>query len=121
MQYEIISNYHKNDSLRKLFNELSVKTFGLDFENWYQSGYWNDKYIPYSVLADGKIISNVSVNIIACTVCGRERHYIQLGTIMTDEEYRKQAQQKSVERSKYYSLDNCVNRWEEFLRDEVLG
>ena len=88
MQYEIISNYHKNDSLRKLFNELSVKTFGLDFENWYQSGYWNDKYIPYSVLADGKIISNVSVNIIACTVCGRERHYIQLGTIMTDEEYR---------------------------------
>ena len=34
---------------------------------------------------------------------------------MMDEEYRKQAQLKSVERSKYYSLDNCVNRWEEYL------
>lgn len=38
-----------------------------------------------------------------------------LGKMMKDEEYRKQAQQKSVERSKYYSLDNCVNRWEEYL------
>ena len=35
--------------------------------------------------------------------------------MMKDEVYRKQAQKKSVERSKYYSLDNCVNRWEEFL------
>lgn len=38
-----------------------------------------------------------------------------LEKMMKDEDYRKQSQQKSVERSKYYSLDNCVNRWEEFL------
>lgn len=38
-----------------------------------------------------------------------------LEKMMTDEKFRKQAQQKSVERSKYYSLDNCVNRWEEYL------
>jgi glycosyltransferase involved in cell wall biosynthesis len=44
-----------------------------------------------------------------------------LEKLMTDEEYRKQAQLKSVERSKYYSLDNCVNRWEEYLRYDVLA
>lgn len=38
-----------------------------------------------------------------------------LEKMMKDEEYRKQAQRKSVERSKYYSLDNCVNRWEIYL------
>lgn len=38
-----------------------------------------------------------------------------LEKMMMDDNYRKQAQQKSVERSKYYSLDNCVNRWEEYL------
>lgn len=38
-----------------------------------------------------------------------------LEKMMVDEKYRKLAQRKSVERSKYYSLDNCVNRWEEFL------
>ena len=90
LKYEIISNYSRDDKLRHLFNELSVDTFGLDFENWYQSGYWNEKYIPYSILADEKIISNVSVNIIDCTVNGKQRHYIQLGTIMTDENYRNQ-------------------------------
>ena len=43
-----------------------------------------------------------------------------LEKMMKDEVYRKQAQQKSVERSKYYSLDNCVNRWEKYLREEVI-
>ena len=38
-----------------------------------------------------------------------------LGKMMKDNDYRKQAQQNSVERSKYYSLDNCVNRWEKYL------
>ncbi len=38
-----------------------------------------------------------------------------LEKMMKDEEYKKQAQRKSVERSKYYSLDNCVNRWEIYL------
>ena len=38
-----------------------------------------------------------------------------LEKMMMDEEYKKQVQQESVERSKYYSLDNCVNRWEEYL------
>lgn len=43
-----------------------------------------------------------------------------LEKMMMDEDYRKQAQQKSIERSKYYSLDNCVNRWEKYLREEVI-
>ena len=90
MKYEILSSYRKNDELRASFDQLAEKTFGLSFEGWYQSGFWNDKYIPYSVLSDGKIISNVSVNLINCTVNGKERRYIQLGTIMTDEEYRNQ-------------------------------
>lgn len=88
MQYKIISNYQKDEALRRSFNELAEKTFGLSFEGWYNTGFWNNKYIPYSVLADGKIAANTSVNIIDCTVNGKERRYIQLGTVMTDEEYR---------------------------------
>ena len=89
MSYEIIKNYRHNEQLRKSFNELSQKTFGgLEFETWYQNGYWNEKYIPYSILQDGKIISNVSVNRIDCTLNGTPKHYIQLGTVMTDENHR---------------------------------
>ena len=42
-----------------------------------------------------------------------------LGKMMKDNEFRKQAQLNSVERSKYYSLDNCVDRWEKYLNNEV--
>ncbi len=47
---EFIKDYAANDLLRKSLNELAVKTFGLDFEDWYQNGYWGDNYIPYSFL-----------------------------------------------------------------------
>lgn len=88
--YEIKKAYQKEDALRKSFNELSEKTFGLNFEKWYQSGFWQEKYIPYSVIKDNQVIANVSVNIMDMYVNGEEKHYIQLGTVMTDEAYRNQ-------------------------------
>ena len=87
MNYQIIKNYRTDDVLRESFNRLAKITFGLDFEQWYKNGYWNDKYIPYSVAADGKVISNVSVNLIDCNIMGKNKRYIQLGTVMTDSEY----------------------------------
>lgn len=88
MEYKIIKNYRKNDYLRKSFNNLANNKFGLDFERWYQNGYWNDNYIPYSILLDDKIVSNVSVNIIDCFAGNKIEHYVQLGTVMTEEKYR---------------------------------
>ena len=31
---EIIKNYRHNEALRRSFNALAEKTFGLNFENW---------------------------------------------------------------------------------------
>ena len=58
---------------------------------------------------------------ILCEPDNVEALTLALEKMMKDENYRKQTQRKSVERSKYYSLDNCVNRWEEYLRNEILG
>lgn len=88
MNYQIIKNYRTDDKLRNSFNALAETTFGLNFETWYQSGYWNEKYIPYSILAEDKIISNVSVNLIDCELNGQAKHYIQLGTVMTEQTHR---------------------------------
>lgn len=85
---EFIKNYAGNDVLRKSFNQLAVKTFELDFEDWYQNGYWGEHYIPYSILSENKIIANVSVNVMDFIFNGEEKHYIQLGTVMTEEGYR---------------------------------
>lgn len=37
--YEYVVNYKNNDELRNGLNGLTRKTYGFDFEDWYQNGY----------------------------------------------------------------------------------
>lgn len=85
---EIIKNYRDNKELRDSFNKLAEATFGLNFEGWYQNGYWGENYNPYSIVVDGKVVSNVSVNKTNMLINGEVKHFLQLGTVMTYEEYR---------------------------------
>lgn len=85
----LVKNYRDNNALRKSFNGLAKKTFGLDFEDWYQNGYWGDNYNPYSIVSEDRVVANVSVNIIDILWKRNIKHFIQLGTVMTEESYRK--------------------------------
>jgi len=85
---EIVKHYRHNDSLRASFNQLAQKTFGIDFEPWYQRGFWTDRYDPYSVVENGRVVANVSVNRIDLRIHGQVKKLIQLGTVMTDPQYR---------------------------------
>lgn len=96
MNYTIIRGYQHDSNLRKSFNELAIKTFGLNFENWFQSGYWKEKYIPYSIIYNNKIIANVSASLMDFKYLGKEKHYIQLDTVMTDKKYRNQGLSKML-------------------------
>lgn len=88
MSTRIKCNYRDNEQLRSSFNALAKKVFGLDFENWYQNGFWKDNYNPYSVLIDGKVVSNVSVNYCDMNYKGKLIRLMQLGTVMTDPDHR---------------------------------
>ncbi|MCI7791363.1 MAG: hypothetical protein MR531_11425 [Lachnospiraceae bacterium] len=56
--------------MRHELNELTQAAFGFDFESWVTKGYFEGDYIPYSLEEDGKILSNVSVNLM---------HFVQNG------------------------------------------
>lgn len=89
MEYKIIKQIRDNNILRQSFIKLAEKTFGLSFQNWYENGFWTEKYIPYTIVKDGKkVIANVSVNIIETVWKNVSKCYVQLGTVMTDPEYR---------------------------------
>jgi predicted N-acetyltransferase YhbS len=87
--YQFIKGYRHNEELRNSFNELASGTFGINFEKWYESGFWTDKYEPYSLLAGEKVVANVSVNKIGLLVNGKRKQAIQIGTVMTHPEHRK--------------------------------
>lgn len=86
--YIFTKNVRVDEQVRKSFNALAFNTFGIDFEFWYQNGYWGDSYIPYALLDGETVVSNISVNIIETTWKNQVKRYIQLGTVMTDEKYR---------------------------------
>lgn len=88
--YTLMKQIKDNEVLRKSFNSLAQKTFGITFEKWYQDGFWTERYVPYVFVKESKVIANVSVNLIHIMDQGTSRSYVQLGTVMTDEDYRHQ-------------------------------
>lgn len=95
-KYELVFDYRYDESLKASFNDLAIKTFGLDFRDWYNKGYWNDQYIPYSFVKEGKVIANVSISKMSLVINGERLNGIQIGTVMTDENYRKQGLSKQL-------------------------
>ncbi len=105
---ELVSNYMRDDTLRHALNELAKKTFWIDFEDWVTGGYFEGDYIPYSFMENGKIISNVSANRMTFLQNGVERNYIQIGTVMTDENYRRRGlAKKLIDHVIEQYKDNC--------------
>ena len=87
---ELINDYMRDEESRHMLNALTQKTFGFDFEGWVTNGFFEGDYIPYSLVENGVMISNVSANKMRFMQNGVIKNYIQLGTVMTEENYRKQ-------------------------------
>ena len=81
---EITTGIAENPALRASFCRLARQTWGLDFETWHARGFWGPDYEPWCAVEGGEVRANVSVNHIRGTLGGAARHYIQLGTVMTD-------------------------------------
>lgn len=119
-KYIYSCNYKDDSGLRNSFNSLTEKTYGFNFEQWYENGYWGDKYIQYSVLDGKRVVANVSVNIIDFLILGEKKRYVQIGTVMTAEEYRGQGLSRVL-------MDRVLKEWEDkcdliylFANDTVL-
>lgn len=121
MQYKYITNYKNNDILRNSFNELIEKTYSFNFVEWFQNGFWGEKYIPYSLVDEEKVIANVSVNKMDFNLDGTEKHYIQLGTVMTDKAYRGQGLSRYLMEKVIEEYIDKVDGIYLFANDQVLN
>jgi GNAT superfamily N-acetyltransferase len=88
-KYLFLKQYQNESQSRSAFNRLANKVFKISFEAWYRTEYWSDKCIPYTLFDDkGEAIANISVNIMDFAPFGQKQRYIQIGTVMTDEQHR---------------------------------
>lgn len=113
-------NYRDNEALRASFNRLAEKSFGLNFENWYQNGFWKDNYIPYSVIEDGEVVANVSVNACNMNYDGRIVRLIQIGTVMTDPEYRGKGYSRALMEKVISDYEGKVDGMYLYANDSVV-
>ena len=118
--YGLAVNFKHDKEIRTSFNNLTQDTYGFNFEDWYKNGYWGDSYIPYALLDEKRVISNVSVNVIDFIIEGEKKIGIQIGTVMTDKDYRKQGLNR-------YIMEYVLDEWKEksdfiylFANDRVL-
>ena len=116
---KVVKNYRDNKELRESFNKLAEATFGLNFEGWYQTGYWGDNYNPYSIVIDGEVVSNVSVNKTNMLVNGEIKHFIQLGTVMTSESYRNRGYIRMIMNEILSDYSEIVDGMYLFANDSV--
>lgn len=106
MKYTYINAYKDNDKMRKSLNKLTENTFGFNFEDWYSNGFWRDKFIPHSLVDEDKVIAHVSVSLMDFDLDGTEKHYIQIGTVMTDKNYRGQGLSR-------YLMERVIDEYKE--------
>ena len=111
MDYKMIHDYKDNAIYRKSFNALARKTFSIDFEKWYEAGFWNDRYVCYSFLDKNQVVANVSANILNWVFRGNSLNVIQIGTVMTHPDYRKKGLASQLMR---HVLDTYENRCDLF-------
>lgn len=60
--FQLRTDVRENGALRRSFDALAKKTFGLTFEGWYQSGGWQEDYLPYALADGARVAANVSVS-----------------------------------------------------------
>ncbi|ABX40546.1 GNAT family N-acetyltransferase [Lachnoclostridium phytofermentans] len=88
MEYKV--NFQNDTTLRNSFHALTQKVFHFQLGDWYENGYWSESYEPHSMIDGNTVVANISVNHMTTTLDGVKKHFLQLGTVMTDPAYRNQ-------------------------------
>jgi GNAT superfamily N-acetyltransferase len=119
--YYVIKNYKDNSKYRHGLNKLTQATYGFNFEEWYQQGYWGDKYCPYSLIHNEEIVANISASTIDFLIEDKLWHTLQIGTVMTAEAYRKKGLSRELMNIVLAEYENSCDLIYLYANDTVLN
>lgn len=86
-----IKDYKEDKIIRSSLNALIQENCGYSLEEWYEKGYWQEQYIPYSFVKDEMVIANVSVCKQEMLFEGVHKSAISLEHILLHPKYRYQS------------------------------
>jgi len=85
---EITINKQNNPEYEIMFDALINEVFGFSFDTWLERKLWDERYVSYSIVDNGKMLSNLCVCDTDMIVSGERFRAIQLGAVCTSETAR---------------------------------
>ena len=87
-----------------LYNDLIKEVFSFTFELWVARNLWDERYESYSIIENGKMLSNVSIFKTDMLVCGQPVRAHQFGAVAT----RKSERGKGLSR---LLMEHVLNKY----------
>src|SRR6056297_2045089 len=88
-KYNYVKQYVNDNKLLNSYHEFTQKIFSFDLSTWKEKGYWENNYIPHSLVWNGKVIANISACIMNIQIKGENIKAVQLGSVGVLEQFRK--------------------------------
>jgi len=79
----ITMNNKNNPTYEAMLNTLVQEVFGFSFQPWFEYELWDENYESYSIIENGKMLSNVCIFKYELLVCGEKVHAMQFGAVAT--------------------------------------
>jgi len=79
----IAVNNRNNPEYEAMLDHLIQEVFGFSFAPWFRRKLWNSDYESYSIIENGKMLSNVCIYKSELLINGRKTTAIQLGAVAT--------------------------------------
>jgi len=92
---KISFNNRNNPEYETMFDNLIQEVFGFSFAPWFQRKLWDEQYESYSIIENGKMLSNICIYKAEMVVQGKTVPTIRLGAVAT----RKNARGKGLSRA----------------------
>lgn len=104
--YTFFADVLSRQDTRDNYFKLAKTIFRLNFNKWYDAGFWDDKFIPYVLYDKGLGVSSVGVCVNDVVWKNTKKRYVQLSTVMTLPEYRG----KGLNR---WLIEYAINEWKD--------
>lgn len=86
----ILRNFQHDPVLRGRFNTLARAQFDIDFEAWYQEGFWDGSYACLAWAEEDRMLATLGVSNMDLWIDGVSCRATQIGTVMTHPDHRGQ-------------------------------
>lgn len=118
--YTLHIAYQDNDTLRTAFNAMTFDFWEFTFESYYQSGYWDDTCIIFSLFDGETIVAHTTLSIFQTKIQNQLLCLGQLGTVMTQPTHTKQGLSRFLMQYIMETYCNTLDGYFLFANDTVL-